>query len=90
MNKGQIKLGISPINWMNDDDPSLGEDIDVETCLSQMQLAGYEGCEVGHRFPKDPVALQALLKPYSLSVASAWFSTYFTEENNFDVREQIF
>ena len=74
----QVKIGISPLSWTNDDDPSLGGDIPFEQCIQEMQQAGYVGCEVGNKFPKDPVQLHAALDPLQLQVASAWFSTYFT------------
>lgn len=77
MNK--IKLAIAPIGWSNDDMPELGGDISFAQCIQEMSAAGYQGCEAGHKFPRDPVILNAALAPYQLSVASAWYSLYFTE-----------
>ncbi len=76
--KGEVKLGISPIGWTNDDMPELGGDIPFEQCIDEMAEAGFEGCEVGNKFPRDPVVLKRVLKPRNLSIASAWFSTFFT------------
>jgi len=73
-----VKLGIAPINWTNDDDPSLGGDISFEQCICEMHEAGFVGCEVGNKFPRDTDQLHAHLKPFNLQVASAWMSTYFT------------
>jgi len=76
--KKSVMLGIAPIGWTNDDLPELGGYIPFETCINEMAQAGFDGCEVGNKFPRDPVALQKALKPLGLKVASAWFSTYFT------------
>lgn len=75
-----IKLGIAPIAWSNDDMPEMGADISFEQCITEMAAAGYQGCEVGHKFPRDPKVLQAALAPHRLCVSSAWYSLYFTED----------
>jgi len=75
-----IKLGIAPINWSNDDLPTLGGHISFEQCIREMHEAGYQGCEVGNKFPRDPLVLQHALGPYRLAIASAWYSLFFTEE----------
>lgn len=84
MNDKKIRLAIAPIGWSNDDMHDLGGHISFEQCIHEMALAGYEGCEVGHKFPRDPEQLSTALKPYQLQVASAWFSTYFTESGRAD------
>lgn len=76
--KDNIKVGIAPINWTNDDLPELGGDIPLDTCLSEMNKAGYQGCEVGNKFPRDAKLLANTLKPYNLEIASAWFSSFFS------------
>ena len=81
MKNTNIKLAIAPIGWSNDDMPELGGNISFEQCIQEMALAKFQGCEVGHKFPRDPAVLSQALAPYQLQVASAWFSTYFTEEN---------
>lgn len=75
-----IKLAIAPIGWSNDDMPELGAHISFEQCIQEMAEAGFEGCEVGHKFPRDAHVLQKALSTHKLSVASAWYSLYFTEE----------
>lgn len=79
-----IQLGIAPINWCNDDDPRLGANISFEQCIKEMALAGYSGTELGNKFPKDPVLLQSVLDEQGLVLSSAWFSTHFTEEGQYD------
>ncbi len=76
--KGEVELGIAPIGWTNDDMPELGGDIPFERCIDEMAEAGFEGCEVGNKFPRDPDVLKRALEPRNLSIASAWFSTFFT------------
>ncbi|MCI6099508.1 MAG: myo-inosose-2 dehydratase [Selenomonas sp.] len=72
----KIKLGIAPIAWTNDDMPDLGKENTFEQCVSEMALAGYEGCEVGNKYPKDPSILKKALNLRGLQIASAWFSSY--------------
>lgn len=78
LNKENIKLGIAPIGWTNDDLPELGGDNTFEQCISEMALAGFTGCEIGNKFPKDPTILHSYLDIRGLQVASAWFSSYLT------------
>ena len=72
----KIKLGIAPIAWTNDDMPDLGKENTFEQCVSEMALAGYEGCEIGNKYPKDPNVLKKALDLRGLQIASAWFSSY--------------
>jgi inosose dehydratase len=74
-----VRIGIAPIGWTNDDWPELGGDIPLEQCLREMVEAGYEGCELGGKFPRQPGPLRDALAPFGLDVASAWLSTWFTE-----------
>ncbi|QUM67198.1 myo-inosose-2 dehydratase [Staphylococcus delphini] len=73
-----IKYACAPIAWTNDDLPELGEENSFEQCISEMALAGYEGTEIGNKYPKDAEVLKSYLKPRNLSVASAWLSLYLT------------
>jgi len=74
----EISLGITPTGWTNDDLPALGDEISFEQCVSEIALAGYEGCSVGHKFPSDPGELRAALELRGLRVSEPWHSTYFT------------
>ena len=71
-----IKLGIAPIAWTNDDMPDLGKENTFEQCVSEMALAGFTGCEIGNKYPKDPAVLKKALDLRGLQIASAWFSSY--------------
>jgi len=69
-----VRFGISPIGWSNDDLPELGGDIPLDTCLAEAREAGYEGIELGHKFPRDPALLQPLLAQHELCPISGWYS----------------
>lgn len=77
----KIRLGIAPIAWTNDDLPELGGSNTFEQCISEMALAGYEGSEVGNKYPKDPLILKSYLKLRNLQICNAWFSTYFLTQS---------
>jgi inosose dehydratase len=78
LKKGDVRLGIAPIAWTNDDMPELGGEISFEQCIDEMALAGYVGSEVGNKYPRDPKVLKAALEPRGLQIASAWFSSFLT------------
>ncbi|MDE6188980.1 MAG: myo-inosose-2 dehydratase [Clostridia bacterium] len=76
MDKSKIKLGIAPIAWTNDDMPDLGSENTFEQCVSEMALAGFTGCEVGNKYPKDAAALKKALDLRGLTIANQWFSSF--------------
>ena len=71
----KVFLGITPTGWTNDDMPGLGDDIPFEQCVSEMALAGFEGCSVGHKFPTDPTELKRALDLRGLRVSEPWHAT---------------
>ena len=52
-----VKIGINPISWMNDDLPSLGGETPLEVALTEGRQIGYQGFELGNKFPREPQAL---------------------------------
>lgn len=70
----QLKLGMSPISWSNDDLPQLGGETTLETCLRETREAGYTGTELGGKFPKDKITLGRVLAEHDLKLVSGWFS----------------
>lgn len=76
MDKNKIKLGIAPIAWTNDDMPDLGSENTFEQCVSEMALAGFEGCEVGNKYPKDTAVLKKALDMRGLQIVNQWFSSF--------------
>jgi inosose dehydratase len=69
-----VRIGINPISWSNDDLPSLGGDTPLETALREGRAIGYEGFELGNKFPPTPQGLQAKLAEFDLACVSGWYS----------------
>ena len=57
----KVRLGICPIGWSNDDMWDLGDENTFQQCISEMKLAGFDGCEVGHKYPEDKTVLKHML-----------------------------
>ncbi|MCL2023247.1 MAG: myo-inosose-2 dehydratase [Oscillospiraceae bacterium] len=75
-NPEKVKLGIAPIAWTNDDMPELGGENTFEQCVSEMALAGFEGCEIGTKYPADPKVLKRALDLRGLQICNRWFSSF--------------
>jgi inosose dehydratase len=75
--KGKVFLGITPTGWTNDDFPLLGNEISFGQVVSEMALAGFQGCSVGHNFPSDTAVLKRELALRGLRVSEPWVSTLF-------------
>jgi inosose dehydratase len=69
-----VRIGINPISWSNDDLPALGGETPLETALSEGAQIGYQGFELGNKFPKEPAALKAKLAEYGVACVSGWYS----------------
>lgn len=70
-----VRIGANPICWSNDDMQELGDDILLETCLAEARSVGFEGMEMGHKFPRQAAALKAAMVPFGLSLVSGWYSS---------------
>ena len=81
-----VRLGISPIGWSNDDLPELGGDTPLDSCLAEARAAGYEGIELGHKFPRDHAVLRHILERFGLALISGWYSGRLLERS---VRAEI-
>ena len=68
-----VQIAINPITWSNDDHPSLGGDISLETCLRETRQAGFAGTEFGFKFPRTTPELTAVLAHNELKLVSAWY-----------------
>lgn len=71
-----VKLGIAPIAWTNDDLPELGGENTFQQCVSEMALAGFTGSEVGNKYPRDPAVLKPMLELRGIEICNAWFSSF--------------
>jgi inosose dehydratase len=69
-----IRIGANPIGWSNDDLQDIGGTTSLETCLAEAQEAGFVGMELGHKFPREPMALKAALEPFGMACISGWYS----------------
>lgn len=69
-----VKIGINPISWCNDDLPSLGGDVTLDTILREGAAIGYQGFELGNKFPRTSEGLRDVLAPYGVACVSGWYS----------------
>ena len=76
-----IRLGANPIIWSNDDMRELGADTSLETCLAQARQIGFEGMELGHKFPREPRVLAPILARFGLACVSGWYSAQLLNRN---------
>ncbi|MCO8162995.1 myo-inosose-2 dehydratase [Pseudomonas sp. LJDD11] len=75
MTQTKVKIGINPISWANDDLPSLGGDTPLDTILREGKEIGFQGFELGGKFPSEPDALRDVLGQYDLQLVSGWYSS---------------
>lgn len=76
-----IRLGTNPIGWSNDDMPELGGDTPLEQCLAEARQAGFEGIELGNKFPREAGALRKVLDDHGLDLVSGWYSAQLLERD---------
>ena len=76
-----VRIGINPLTWTNDDLPELGDNNSLETCLTEAKLAGYEGVELGRKFPREAKVLSAILRQHGLDLVSGWYSARLLERS---------
>ncbi|MCU5774766.1 myo-inosose-2 dehydratase [Erwiniaceae bacterium BAC15a-03b] len=86
MTTAGVQLGVSPLCWTNDVLEDLGGDIPLESCLQQAAAAGYQGIELGRKFPRTVSELEPLLSAVGLQLASGWHSGFLADRS---VEEEI-
>jgi inosose dehydratase len=74
----RVKLGVCCTLWWNDDFPTIDADIPFGQAVSEMALAGFQGCSIGHKYPTEAAELKAALDLRDLQISEPWTSTYFT------------
>jgi len=74
MSNTPVRLGVSPLAWTNDVLEDLGDNVTAIQCMQEAAAIGYQGIELGRKFPREQAALQPLLQESGLSLASGWFS----------------
>ncbi len=76
-----VRLGINPLTWTNDDMPELGAETPLETCLAEGRLAGFEGFELGNKFPRVASQLGPILAKHGLALVSGWYGSRLLERD---------
>ncbi|KXF76210.1 myo-inosose-2 dehydratase [Paramesorhizobium deserti] len=70
-----IRIGANPIGWSNDDMLEIGGHIPLEQCLDEAKAAGFEGMELGNKFPREALKLKPILDAHGLALVGGWYST---------------
>ena len=76
-----MRLGVSPLSWTNDVLADFGDDNPFGGLLEEASEIGYEGMELGRKFPRDPQELSPKLSSYGLQLAGGWYSGYLAERS---------
>ncbi|WP_274653818.1 myo-inosose-2 dehydratase [Paenibacillus humicola] len=79
LNAQNAKLGISPINWVNEDVLELGDHYTFEDLLADFSSLGFRATENCRKFPKDPAVLRAALADKGIRLTSQWKGVVFTD-----------
>jgi inosose dehydratase len=61
--------------------PELGGATPLDTCLTEAKLAGYDGMELGNKFPRTEAALRPVMARHGLAVVSGWYSARLLERD---------
>jgi inosose dehydratase len=70
-----IRWGVSPIAWANDDLPELGGETTLDELLTDVKDIGFQGVELGNKFPRDPARLKPIMSRYGLEIVGGWYSS---------------
>ncbi|HSI17249.1 MAG TPA: myo-inosose-2 dehydratase [Sphingomonas sp.] len=70
-----IRWGVSPIAWCNDDMTELGADTTLDMLLTDVKEIGFDGVELGNKFPRDAATLEPIMAGYGLDVVGGWYSS---------------
>ncbi|MFK0206461.1 myo-inosose-2 dehydratase [Agrobacterium sp. NPDC090283] len=84
-----VSIAVSPLSWTNDVLEDLGADVTVETCLDEAADAGYQGVELGRKFPREPAILKPMLEQRGLALASGWYSGNLAESDVADEKVAV-
>jgi inosose dehydratase len=76
-----IRIGANPIGWSNDDMQEIGGWIPLEQCLSEAQAAGFQGMELGNKFPRNAAELKPILESYGMVLVGGWYSSFLISQD---------
>ena len=74
-----VRIGVNPIAWSNDDMIELGGETPLEVCLAEGKQAGFDGFELGNKFPRQADKLRPILERHGLALVSGWYSARLLE-----------
>lgn len=77
----ELRLGVSPLSWVNEVLEDLGRDTQAETILAEAKAAGFDGVEMSRAFPTDVAALGALLGCHNMALVSGWYSGFLADRS---------
>lgn len=75
-----IRYGIAPIGWRNDDIPEIGKENTYKQILSDAKIAGFEGTEIGGCYPTSAEELNKELSLRNMRIAAQWFSGFLIQD----------
>ena len=52
-----------------------------EQCLSEASAAGFQGMELGNKFPRTATKLRPILDAHGMVLVGGWYSTYLLEHD---------
>lgn len=85
----KVRFAIMPTCWVNDDFPWVG-DAPYQQIMSEMALAGFQGCSISHTYPSDTKVLKHEMGLRGLEVSEPWVSLYFTNHEMGDLTLESF
>jgi inosose dehydratase len=83
------RFATTPAAWSNEDDRTIGADIDLETCLAEAAEAGFEGIEDGYKFPRDAGELTSVLGGHGLALAAVTHGLHLLDRSVEEERDAI-
>ncbi|TJY39800.1 myo-inosose-2 dehydratase [Cohnella pontilimi] len=75
----RVRLGISAINWVNEDMHELGDHYTFEDLMRDFTDLGFEGTEMCRKFPQTASEVKAALGSHGLALASWWRGVRFAD-----------
>lgn len=78
---GQIRIGVSPLSWVNEVLQEFGANTTASQVLSEASVAGFQGVELSRAFPSDAAQLGSLLSRHGQQLASGWYSGFLADRS---------
>ncbi|MBO7748379.1 myo-inosose-2 dehydratase [Paenibacillus sp. MWE-103] len=75
----RVRLGISAINWVNEDMHELGDHYTFEDLMRDFTSLGFEGTEMCRKFPQTAAGVRDALAAHGLKLGSWWRGVRFAD-----------